>query len=125
MYRKLIFRKFHLKTQVKDFLCNTSVSFTEFKVTQGDHIAISGMNQSGKSTFIKQIKEQNLKGYYSENIKIGYFAQDISNIDINKTVLENAMKDTLQDIHLVRNILGSLGFNIDKMNWRLSYFITR
>lgn len=91
-------------------------SFSHFKLTQGEHISLIGANKTGKTTFIKQLIDRKFKGYYVPDMKVGYFAQNFSQLNFKKSILENVMEDTLQDVYLVRNLLGSLGFNIDKIN---------
>ncbi|MDQ7021642.1 MAG: hypothetical protein Q9M91_07560 [Candidatus Dojkabacteria bacterium] len=57
-------------------------------VNRGDRIIISGPNGIGKSTLLKSF----LDGKFikvSEDVRIGYYSQDFSELDFNQTVLES------------------------------------
>ncbi|WP_414046465.1 ribosomal protection-like ABC-F family protein [Macrococcus equi] len=92
-----------------------------FKVVQGDKIAITGANGSGKTTFIKQLIAQQVDGYYNPNIKIGYFAQNLTTLDEQKSIFENVQNTSMQDDILIRNILAELGFEYSRLNREIKY----
>lgn len=63
-----------------------------FTVNRGDKIAIIGKNGSGKSTLLKMIcgLDEEFGGTISVTpaVKIGYFAQDLDNLDMNASILD-------------------------------------
>lgn len=63
-----------------------------FTVNRGDKVAIIGKNGSGKSTLLKMIcsLDEKFGGTISVTpaVKIGYFAQDLDNLDMNDSILD-------------------------------------
>jgi macrolide transport system ATP-binding/permease protein len=86
-----------------------------FKVFNGSKTAIIGNNGAGKTTLLNLIFNRNKyidivpKGF------LGYFYQNFENLDNNKTILENVMKDSIQNITTVRTILARLFFDNDNV----------
>ncbi|QHQ61544.1 ATP-binding cassette domain-containing protein [Anaerocolumna sedimenticola] len=68
-------------------LCKVSL-----EVYNGDRIAVIGKNGTGKSTFVKTLvgNLKPLKGSYSfgKEIEIGYFDQEVAQLNSNNTVIE-------------------------------------
>lgn len=91
-------------------------SYTEFKVSSGDKIGLQGPNQAGKTSFLKQVFDQSLKGYYAKDLSVGYFSQNFDNLDLQATVFDNVQKSSLQPLYLMRTVLASLGFSEDKLD---------
>ena len=89
---------------------------SEFNVYNKQHLAIVGDNGAGKTTLLNLIKD----GYKGIRIvpkaSIGYFHQDFKNINLSKTVLQNAMEDSIQKENVVRTILARLLFKNDDIN---------
>lgn len=53
------------------------------------HLLLSGPNGIGKTTLLESIAHGTAKGVtHAKNLKIGYYRQDFSNLDFEKTVLE-------------------------------------
>lgn len=90
-------------------------TFPEFKIQAGDKLAIQGHNQAGKTSFMRQLYHQQLPGYYMENLKIGYFTQNFDQLQLDKSIFENASQGSLQAEDLIRLILASLGFDKNKL----------
>ncbi|WP_124057928.1 ribosomal protection-like ABC-F family protein [Vaginisenegalia massiliensis] len=86
-------------------------SYPPFKVTFGDKLSISGPNQAGKTSFLRAILSQTLKGYYSQHLNIGYFSQNFNVLDLNESLYNNVRKGSLQTDFVIKNILASLGFD--------------
>lgn len=89
-------------------------AYPPLKVTFGEKLAIQGPNQAGKTTFVRQLIHQILPGYYSDQLHIGYFAQDFTQFTLDQTVLENVSTTSEQDSFTIRNLLAMLGF-VDQM----------
>ncbi|EFR31379.1 ribosomal protection-like ABC-F family protein [Eremococcus coleocola] len=90
--------------------------FNTFKLKMGQKIALTGQNQAGKTTFLRGIVKQIYQGYYSPDLKIGYFAQNLRNLNKVQSVLANVSEHSLQDIYLIKQVLASLGFVDHKLN---------
>ena len=98
---------------------NINVSFgdnilfknAKFKVYKNSKTAIIGDNGVGKTTLINYILDSKEGIKINGKVKIGYFAQSLDNLDYNKSIFENVMKDSVQNETIVRNILARLLFN--------------
>lgn len=87
-----------------------------FIVNDGERIAISGPNQSGKTTLLKTLLEKKHPAIYlSPEAKIGYFSQNLQTIRLNKTVLVNAQYFSSQPNQIVLDVLGAMGFRKEKV----------
>ena len=83
---------------------------TNFQVQGGDKLAIIGANGSGKTTLVKKIINQELGITLSPSVKIGYFAQNLSILDNEKTILENVKESSNQNETLIRTVLARMHF---------------
>ena len=62
-----------------------------------DKLLISGPNGIGKTTLLKLIANKEARGLeFSENLKIGYYTQNFSNLDYDQIVFDS-LKESLQD----------------------------
>lgn len=77
-----------------------------FNLETGERLAVLGDNGSGKTTLIKQI----IKNY---DKPVGYFSQNLSGLDEEKTVLENVLLKSSQLPQLARDFLGAFGIKRD------------
>ncbi len=86
------------------------------EVRGGDKVAIIGKNGSGKTTFLRML----VNGYSgvsrSEAVKLGYFRQDLSGLTVDESILQNALKEAVQDETVVRTVLARLGFRGDDVH---------
>jgi ATP-binding cassette subfamily F protein 3 len=65
----------------------------EIDLRKGDKLQIVGPNGIGKTTFFNLIGKSGAKGIkIKEGIKIGYYRQDFSTLDFNKTAYEELAK---------------------------------
>lgn len=83
---------------------------TNFHIRGGAKIAILGDNGSGKTTLIKRLLEESENITHTPSMKIGYFAQNLTFLDEDKSILENVQKDAIQSETLVRIVLANLLF---------------
>lgn len=81
---------------------------------KNQHLLISGPNGIGKSTLIESIALGKAEGAkIGENIKIGYYRQDFSNLDFEKNVYDTLLDAMqLRDEQKMRSVAS--GFLIDK-----------
>ncbi|MBP5453295.1 MAG: ABC-F family ATP-binding cassette domain-containing protein, partial [Lachnospiraceae bacterium] len=79
----------------------------DFMIKNGSKVAILGGNGAGKTTLLEMINKRE-EIYVVPGAKIGYAKQNMSQIDLNKTVLENVRKVSIQSESLSRIILARL-----------------
>jgi len=81
----------------------------KFKIFNGSKTALWGENGSGKTTLLNLIcNKANESIYIVPKARVGYFRQGFENLDNDKSVLENVMKDSVQTQAAVRTILARL-----------------
>ena len=93
-------------------------------VSRGDKVAIMGENGCGKSTFIRTLMGEvpPVAGKFSfgERVNVGYFSQDLGNLDFGKSIYEEIEGEfpslSSQEI---RGLLGSFGFSGDDVFKRI------
>ncbi|MBN6188300.1 Vga family ABC-F type ribosomal protection protein [Aneurinibacillus sp. BA2021] len=81
-----------------------------FHVRSGDKLAIIGPNGSGKTTLIKKMIHQQDGIALSPSVKIGYFSQNISILDSQRSILENVSITSKQEETVIRTVLARLRF---------------
>ena len=82
---------------------------TAFRLMRNSRTVLLGENGSGKTTLIRLILEGELIRIVPK-AKIGCLKQDMSDLNIEKTVLENIMETSIQSPNVVRAILARLLF---------------
>ena len=110
----------HKVLEIEDLaLGEKDLPLTTFKgkweIEKEDKIGIIGPNGAGKSTFLKTLigkKKVTLgKINFSDQVKIGYYAQAHEDLDPKKTILEEVEAKTDANENKVRSILGALLFS--------------
>ncbi|WEG17807.1 ABC-F type ribosomal protection protein [Alkalihalophilus pseudofirmus] len=81
-----------------------------FYLCGGDKAAVIGPNGSGKTTFIKKLIQADEGIKLSPSLKFGYFSQDLTILNLEKTILENVSEDAIQNETLIRTVLARLHF---------------
>ncbi len=82
----------------------------KFDIYNNTKTAIIGENGAGKTTLLNLLANKNENVYIVPKVKLGYFYQRFENLDFEKTVLENAMMDSIQNQTTVRTVLARLLF---------------
>lgn len=83
---------------------------TSFHVRGGDKLAIIGANGTGKTTLVKKIINQEPSILLSPSVKMGYFSQNLTILDVEKSILENVQSSSKQNETLIRTVLARMHF---------------
>ncbi len=86
-----------------------------FIIANRSKVAIVGDNGAGKSTLLNLIINKNQISIVPK-VKIGYLSQNLTEIDLEKTVLENAMRVSIQKEDVTRTVLARLLLTARDMN---------
>lgn len=81
-----------------------------FNIKSGDKVGIIGPNGAGKTTLIKKITNQESGIQMHPAVKIGYFKQDLSTLDLETSILDNVKKTSIQEETVLRTVLARLHF---------------
>lgn len=80
-----------------------------FRIYNGTKTAIWGENGAGKTTLLNLISSKPSESIYIvPKARIGYLYQGFENLEYDKSVLENVMKDSVQTQTVARTILARL-----------------
>ncbi|MBN1038753.1 ABC-F type ribosomal protection protein CplR [Clostridium sp. ZS1] len=87
-----------------------------FKIKNGEKVAITGANGCGKTTLIKKIIKNNTESIrLSQDISIGYFDQSQDILHANKSILDNIKLNSSYDETFIRINLDGFGFKGDSV----------
>jgi macrolide transport system ATP-binding/permease protein len=95
-------------------------SDASFEITTGKRTAILGKNGSGKTTLAKIIANRDPKLTIAPGAEFGYFMQDFSILDGNRSILENVMDSGVKKEHEARGILARLMISADGVHKKVS-----
>jgi macrolide transport system ATP-binding/permease protein len=87
-----------------------------FELPLGSKTALLGPNGAGKSTLLRLIREGAEGIRKTPKATLGIFCQEFETLDQNKTVLQNALKLSIQSETVVRTILSRMLFSRDDMS---------
>lgn len=90
-----------------DYDGNKVYEDASFIIKNKSKTAILGDNGAGKTTLLNMIMERN-QIYVVPGAKIGYLRQNMSNMNLEKTVLQNVMAVSIQKQEIARTILARL-----------------
>ena len=90
-----------------DYDGNKVYEDASFVIKNKSKTAILGENGAGKTTLLNMILDRN-QIYVVPDAKLGYVRQNLSNIDLDRTVLENVMAVSIQKQEIARTILARL-----------------
>lgn len=82
-----------------------------FWIRKGAKVAVMGRNGAGKTTLLNAITQEREGVYIVPKAKLGYFHQQFEQLDLNQTVLENIMRDSIQTQAAARTVLARLLLN--------------
>jgi macrolide transport system ATP-binding/permease protein len=80
----------------------------KFHIHNGLKYAVIGGNGAGKTTLLNQIYNRCKGINIVPRAEVGYFYQGFENLEFNKTVLDNVMKNSVQNETTARTILSRL-----------------
>lgn len=80
----------------------------EFSMYNESKIALIGSNGCGKSTLIKMIMNNDQSIKIAQGAKIGYFAQDMSILEEDLTIIENITESSIYNETFIRLLLARL-----------------
>jgi ATPase subunit of ABC transporter with duplicated ATPase domains len=88
---------------------------------RGSHLQIIGPNGIGKTTLLESLASGHAKGeHIAEGVKIGYYRQDFSNLEFDKTVFETLMDSMPRKIEEeMRSIASGFLLTNDVMKTRV------
>ncbi|MBY0538500.1 ATP-binding cassette domain-containing protein [Patescibacteria group bacterium] len=100
--------------QPKDVECNLVLK-------RGSHLQIIGPNGIGKTTLLESLASGHAKGeHIADGVKIGYYRQDFSNLEFDKTVFETLMDSMPRKIEEeMRSIASGFLLTNDVMKTRV------
>jgi macrolide transport system ATP-binding/permease protein len=86
------------------------------EIPRGARVSLAGANGSGKTTLLNLIHQGHDNIYKVPKARLGYFYQGFENLDMNQSVLWNAMRDSVQREPVVRSVLARLLFGRTTVN---------
>ncbi len=100
--------------QPKEVECNLIIK-------RGSHLQIIGPNGIGKTTLLESLASGHAKGeHIAEGVKIGYYRQDFSNLEFDKTVFDTLMDSMPRKIEEeMRSIASGFLLTNDVMKTRV------
>lgn len=86
-------------------------------VKAGERVGIVGPNQVGKTTLLRAILTNNDRGItVNPAVKFGYFAQNMSQLDLTKSVWKNAVAHSEQPRATCQTVLAQFGFTDSQLD---------
>ena len=93
------------------------INNANFKIKRGQKVGIIGDNGCGKTTLLKEIlKKENENIKIANRVAIGYFDQNQSTLQKEKSILENIRESSSYDQGFIRINLDNFGFKGDDVH---------
>ncbi|MCD7948059.1 MAG: ATP-binding cassette domain-containing protein [Oscillospiraceae bacterium] len=89
-----------------------------FQIRRNEKVAVCGFNGCGKSTLFSLLERGHPAITRVPKLRLGVLCQDFSQLDLGKTVLENAMSRSVQSREVVRAALAALLFRGEDVHKR-------
>ncbi|CAM3931436.1 ribosomal protection-like ABC-F family protein [Alkalicoccus chagannorensis] len=83
----------------------------DFTIRAGEKVAVTGRNGTGKTTLLQQIVEEGEGIDVSPAVIFGYFRQQLEQLELSRTLLEQVLDDAVHPESLVRTVLARFGFS--------------
>lgn len=90
-----------------------------FHLENGAKACLIGPNGCGKTTLLKMIVNQEPPIKIAPNVKIGYFSQELSILEEDKSILDNVMAESVYEESVVRILLARLLFKGDSVHKKI------
>ena len=87
-----------------------------FELPLNSKTALLGPNGAGKSTLLRLIREEAEGIRKTPKATLGVFCQEFETLDLDKSVLANALKYSIQTETVVRTVLSRLLFSRDELS---------
>ena len=87
----------------------------QFQLENGAKVGLIGPNGCGKTTLLRMIMNQEPPIKIAPNVRIGYFSQELSILEDNKSILDNVMAESVYEESFVRILLARLLFKGDSV----------
>ncbi|MDD2978483.1 MAG: ABC-F type ribosomal protection protein [Hespellia sp.] len=88
-------------------------------IESGKKTFLTGENGAGKSTLLRALLERRAGTIITEDAKIGYFSQGLTELQEEKTVLENVRYTAAEPEHICRAVLANLYMSKEDMNKKI------
>ncbi|SHJ84780.1 ribosomal protection-like ABC-F family protein [Hespellia stercorisuis] len=92
----------------------------ELWVESGRKTFLTGGNGAGKSTLLGALMQRQPGTFITEDAKIGYFSQDLMELQEEKTVLENVLYTAAEPEHICRAVLANLYMGREDLHKQVS-----
>lgn len=89
---------------------NVVLEKENFHLLTNQKVALIGENGVGKTCLFRSIMEKYKGIRINSGIRIGYFSQELDELDTHKTIMENVLEKSIKNEKICRNVLGSLLF---------------
>jgi len=88
----------------------------DLQLENGRHIAITGGNGTGKTTLLERIAAGDAGVWTAPTLKIGYFRQDLTLLDNDRTLLDNVRDTAVVPTETVRHMLSKVLLDAQSVN---------